>query len=337
MNLDELQSVRDRERQSDSLQQLRDSFYADAGEMIQELREERDAAAERADDPFDDPEVNRITNDINTAEQTVEAIYERRVGKLVKMASFAAADMPTEDEGLTAEERELFEGMVASIENNRDRVFAILDGEDPEAVDTPDATANGTPEATPDDGGAPAPDPSPTGTADPADSSGETGQSMGVDAADLMGSGEDAPTAGAPEPDGSADSPDSDRPVPPQEPQAADDAGEPNRVEGEPAGTDTSVPSPGAGQPDADGAADPTRGEAAEPTPDPRSDGGATAASSVEDSSVDRRTVRITSDVGEILGVDERAYDLASEDVVTLPAANADPLVERDAAEPLDR
>jgi DNA replication factor GINS len=41
--------------------------------------------------------------------------------------------------------------------------------------------------------------------------------------------------------------------------------------------------------------------------------------------------------VGEILGVDERAYDLASEDVVTLPAANAEPLVERDAAEPLDR
>jgi DNA replication factor GINS len=46
--------------------------------------------------------------------------------------------------------------------------------------------------------------------------------------------------------------------------------------------------------------------------------------------------VRITSDVGEIFGVDQRAYDLTAEDVVTLPEANAGPLVERDAAERLD-
>ena len=335
MNLDELQSVRDRERQSDSLQQLRDSFYADAGELIQELREERDQAAERADDPFDDPEVNRITNNINTAEQTVEAIYERRVGKLVKMASFAAADMPTEDEGLTAEERELFESMVASIENNRDRVFAILDGEDPEAVGTPAVTHD----APADSGGSPAPDPSGADAPDPAASAGEPGQSTGVDAADLMGSGDDAPTAGSADPDAPADSSgsDSDRPVPPQEPPAAGDAGTPDQ--GEAGSTEPATPesSSVAGQSGADGAADPTRDGAPEPTPDPRSDGGAAASSGGEDSGVDRRTVRITRDVGEILGVDERAYDLASEDVVTLPAANAEPLVERDAAEPLDR
>ncbi|SEN82933.1 DNA replication factor GINS [Halorientalis persicus] len=333
MNLDELQSVRDRERQSDSLQQLRDSFYADAGELIQELRAERDQAAQRADDPFDDPEVNRITNNINTAEQTVEAIYERRVGKLVKMASFAAADMPTEDEGLTAEERELFESMVASIENNRDRVFAILDGEDPEAVDTPDVTHD----APVDGGGSPAPDPSGADAPEPAAPSGESEQSTGVDAADLMGSNEDTPTGDSLAPDASADSSDSDRPVPPQEPAAAGDTVEPDGIEAGSTETATPEPSSVAGPSDADGAADPTPGDAADPAPDPRSDGGATASSGGEDTGVDRRTVRITRDVGEILGVDERAYDLASEDVVTLPAANAEPLVERDAAEPLDR
>jgi DNA replication factor GINS len=51
---------------------------------------------------------------------------------------------------------------------------------------------------------------------------------------------------------------------------------------------------------------------------------------------VDRRTVRITDDVGEIFGVDQREYDLSTDDVVTLPADNADPLVEQDAAEPLE-
>ncbi|MFB6079294.1 MAG: hypothetical protein ABEJ80_10000, partial [Halarchaeum sp.] len=53
-------------------------------------------------------------------------------------------------------------------------------------------------------------------------------------------------------------------------------------------------------------------------------------------SSVARETVRITRDVGEILGVDEREYTLAADDVVTLPSENAEPLLARDAAERLD-
>jgi DNA replication factor GINS len=40
--------------------------------------------------------------------------------------------------------------------------------------------------------------------------------------------------------------------------------------------------------------------------------------------------------VGQILGIDEREYDLAAEDVVRLPEQNAEPLVQRDAAERLD-
>ncbi|MFT4963229.1 MAG: DNA replication factor GINS, partial [Halobacteriales archaeon] len=50
----------------------------------------------------------------------------------------------------------------------------------------------------------------------------------------------------------------------------------------------------------------------------------------------DRIMVRITADVGEILGVDDRAYDLEKEDVVTLPRQNAEPLLEREAAERLE-
>ena len=50
----------------------------------------------------------------------------------------------------------------------------------------------------------------------------------------------------------------------------------------------------------------------------------------------ERTTIRITRDVGEIFGVDERTYELASEDVVTLPEENAGPLVERGAAEKLE-
>jgi DNA replication factor GINS len=50
----------------------------------------------------------------------------------------------------------------------------------------------------------------------------------------------------------------------------------------------------------------------------------------------DRATLRVTEDVGEIFGVDEREYTLSSEDVVTLPEENATALVAQGAAERLD-
>jgi DNA replication factor GINS len=53
------------------------------------------------------------------------------------------------------------------------------------------------------------------------------------------------------------------------------------------------------------------------------------------DPTAERTTVRITADVGEIYGVDDRSYRLEREDVVDLPADNAAPLVEKNAAERL--
>ncbi|WP_262177850.1 hypothetical protein [Haloarcula laminariae] len=303
MKLDELQSVQSRERQTDQLQQLRATFYEEAGQFVAQLREERDRAAERADDPFDSPEVNRLTDDIKTAEQTVEAIYERRVGKIVKMASLAAADMPTEDGGLTQEERELFETMVEAIEGNRQHVLDVIAGESPagavgdgSSADEPttasdEATRSTPTETTPDAGDPSAGDPSPAG-GEPA-----------VDAADIMGGG-----------DGSGAEP-SER-----DPSAADAPTDE---------TPTSEPTDGA-------AASPDR-----PTEEAHSivdddQGPAADEAEPESQHLDRKTVRITDDVGEIFGVDQRSYDLSTDDVVTLPADNADPLVERDAAEPLE-
>jgi len=315
MNVDELQSVQSRERQTDQLQQLRETFYEDAGGFIQQLREERDRAAERAEDPFDSPEVNRLTDDIKTAEQTVEAVYERRVGKIVKMASLAAADMPTEDDGLTREERDLFETMVEAIESNRGHVLDVIAGEAPTGAvgDEPDSDNREVP------------DPEPhqeTGTTDATSADGPeptAAPEPGVDAADMMGSGgnqsptteeSDAPTpppdldtdsnptaAGQSEP---VDVPGDDVPVPPAEPDAESDPGPP---------------------------ADPAHADSGQQSP---------AGSDTPGADVDRRTVRITDDVGEIFGVDQREYDLSTDDVVTLPADNADPLVEQDAAEPLE-
>jgi DNA replication factor GINS len=292
MNLDELQSVRNRERQTDSLQQLSDTFYRDAGEFIRELKRERARVAEAADDPFDSTDVRRLTDEIKTAESTVESIYERRVGKIVKQASLEAAGMPADADGLTAEELDLFETMVAAIENNREHVLdgllaggAALDctgtgGSDP--VEETEPPASEGPGATPE----PDPDPEAGTESEPVRS-----RSEGVSAAEAMGAGA---SEGPPEP--------SPEPAPERD-------------------TDTD-PTP-ASEPD-------QKPEPAASYPEPGS-GGEPGSADIE-----RATVRITDDVGEIYGVDDRAYELSAEDVVTLPTVNAGPLVEQGAAERLD-
>ncbi|MHB9286631.1 hypothetical protein ACKVMT_06280 [Halobacteriales archaeon Cl-PHB] len=295
MDLDQLQSVRDRERQTDKLQQLRDSFYEDATAFVRDLREERDRAAAEADHPLDAPEVNRLSDQIRTAEQTIEAIYEKRVGKLVKAATFAAADLPAEADGMTAEEEDLFETLVDEIQANRRRVLGQLTGDVGSSTPGPDLTPTGgdepeapaeaadagheapEPTAVPPDDGPQAPDRVPPEAEEAAD--GESGMS----AADVMQGGDEAP-----------------------EPPGGDASDTPSDGPDEAAGADE----------DAD-----TDGEDAV-----REDGSG---------GVERELVRITDDVGAIFGVDEREYELAKDDVVSLPTENAEPLLERDAAERL--
>ncbi len=367
MDLDELQSVRDRERQTDKLQQLRESFYADAGELIQALRDQRERAAERADDPFDAPEVSRLSDEIDTAEQTVEAIYEKRVGKIVKAASFAAADLPAESDGMTAEETELFETLVADIKQNRQHVLDVLAGEiDPTADDEPPAE---TGESGPDKTADQATDhPSPTEEHAPD----VIGEETEVSAADVMGSVPDTTAddggpqhdsgAGTAQPDGNGRSetgtsgsdgqPNTDsldgggkQPVPPEQEPPAANAGTPGAASAGsgpgqaqsqqsadvgPAAGDTRTEPP---ESDSAGTANTTARANGEQTASPESTSAASEVS--ETAEVARETVRITADVGDILGVDQREYDLSTDDVVRLPADNVDPLVKRDAAERL--
>lgn len=391
MNLDELQSVQARERQSSDLQHLRASFYAEVGEYIRELDEERARALERADDPFSSPEVRRLTDDIETAEATVEAIYERRVGKVVKKASIAAADMPVDADGLTQEEEVLFGDLVDRIERNRETVLSVLEGEGPSVsvlhgeaqgaasghagTDGPGETdgdssteaASGRADGTPGheeqvrdrDQGAvrdrdqgevrdrdrgevqdpdqdrerdvePVPPDEPPGDAGPradanppddATAVGGADETTAprdrVDAADLMGGGAtEGPTAstGAPE-SGDVDHVGDDPLAAGEVPGTADAStatGERQETEGS-----NVADAPVSGQDATDATADPSRSD--------RGGGG-----------VDRTTVRITADVGEVVGADDRDYHLGSEDVVTLPAPNAEVLVAKDAAERLD-
>jgi DNA replication factor GINS len=296
MDIDELQTVQSKERQKDSLQHLRDSFYEDVAAYIEELKAERNRVADESDDPFSNSEVSQLSDDIERAEDVVEAIYERRVGKVVKMASFAAADMPVEEEGLTTQERDLFEDMVGRIGDNRSRVLDIVAGEG----DSVPASTGGTP------GAQPAPteeSPSPEPKSEPESTTVETADSAPAHTEPAVGTGSTDADADA--------SPEAPPEMPPEE-----------------------------------SSEDETPAAPPEEEIDPRSDGGVAAdapaagTAAADDVAVDetdstRTTVRVTQDVGRMLGVDDREYELKTDDVVSLPEDNADALLQREAAERL--
>jgi len=114
---------------------------------VADLRAARDRRAEQVAKPFSDDDVRRMSDEVETAEEVAEALYERRVGKVVKLASFAAADMPVDADGMTTEERQLFDDLVDRISENKSRVLDVLAGEAPpastDAVPTDDATPAG--------------------------------------------------------------------------------------------------------------------------------------------------------------------------------------------------
>ncbi|QIB79739.1 DNA replication protein [Haloferax volcanii] len=331
MNVDDLRSVLRTERQKDSLQHLRESFYEDVAEFIAEQKATRERKAEQLGTHYS-PEIRRLTDEIETAEEVVTSIYERRVGKVVKAASFAAAGMTSETDGLTREEKRLFDDLVARIEENRGTVLSAL--EDVSAADSPrgdvaatdvttaepDAPGDSGPAIPPDD---PDPETAPTGPGTDASApEAVTGDSAAGDVlADAMGGGTGGDTSNAQ----STPQPDADRPAT----EAAAVSGESGPLDSDAAnsGSADSDPAIPPDDPDPETAAPPAGDtDTVEPSADDPLSGLAD----------ERETVRITADVGTILGVDEREYDLATEDVVTLPAANADPLVERGAAERLD-
>ncbi|ELZ43984.1 hypothetical protein C464_14145 [Halorubrum coriense DSM 10284] len=356
MNLDELRSAQAKERRKDSLQHLRDSFYDDVGAYVADLRAARDRRAEQVENPFADDDIRRLSDEVETAEEVAEALYERRVGKVVKLASFAAADMSVDEEGMTAEERRLFDDLVDRITANKSEVLDVLAGESPATGDLPtddgaptgdDPSASRGPDAlggesTATDSASTDPTPTDPTPADADAGPADTGDGAAVSdtLAGAMGGSEAAsPPA---EESAIAGGDDSAAAAPgPTEGPAGDGADEPTPVPPEPA-PPGAVGVDDAGE-EADGAAaDRPASDAAEgaesgattdggPIPEPTAGGG-----SGTERSVDRATVRITRDVGAIFGVDEREYDLASEDVVSLPVENADPLVQRDAAERLD-
>lgn len=140
MDLEELRTARERERRTDSLQHLRDDFYQEASEYVRELKRERQRRADEAGDPYT-PEAMRLTDEIDSAQETIESLYERRRGKIVTQASFAASGQSVETDGMTDSERSLFDNLVDCLKRNERQILdTTVEGQGP-GVPEPSADA----------------------------------------------------------------------------------------------------------------------------------------------------------------------------------------------------
>ncbi|MFB6282413.1 MAG: hypothetical protein ABEK59_00570 [Halobacteria archaeon] len=142
MDIEVLRKVQKKERESDSLQELRDSFYQEIGDYMSELENERSSIA----DPFG-PEAQRVNDTIQSARDIVDGLYERRVGKIIKLASLSANGTPVDESGMTREEREMYENIVCEVERNHETIFGdVIKGKDPGSPESGNSGGKDSPE-----------------------------------------------------------------------------------------------------------------------------------------------------------------------------------------------
>lgn len=324
MNLEELRTVQADERESDGIQPLPDSFYRDVTAYLEEIREERAELLQDTQDLYGSEEVRQLTHEIETAQEVAEAIYDRRLAKIVKHASLAAAGMTTEETGLTEEEKALYNDLVSRIEDQRELMLDRFAGRanDTQVSDTgttSDQLLRSTPDREPDsaldelDTELEQEDSEPT-----SNDRERPNDEEDFDASDTMGS-ESTPSMGGSQETGSVND-SNDESVPDSSEHAHASHTEDEALEGS------------------------SSGDSDEHTTNSEDSSLNTSDASIEKEAEMLREefdgeyipIRITQDIGEIMGVDERVYHLAAGDVMMLPSENANPLIERDAAERIE-
>ncbi|MFL2521101.1 MAG: hypothetical protein ACJ0QU_01810 [Halobacteriales archaeon] len=132
MNLEDLREIQIEERTRSDLQPLLDSFYVDVSKYLQNLRVEKENILQGGVDAVDAKTVRRIDDEIKTVVGVVEAIYDRRVGKILKGASLTAAGLGERDGSLAGGEVELFRDLVELLQNNRNEILQRVSSEERE-------------------------------------------------------------------------------------------------------------------------------------------------------------------------------------------------------------
>lgn len=125
MDIEKLWELLHKERNTASLQMLPETFHEDVREYLKKLEDEKtEAGGERGRSEL-------VEDEIRNARMKAEDIIQRRIGKIVKLASSGMGTLP---KGMLEEEAKIFEGVKNYVEQGKERLFALLSSENEGAI-----------------------------------------------------------------------------------------------------------------------------------------------------------------------------------------------------------
>ena len=125
MDIEKLWELLHKERNTASLQVLPETFHEDVREYLKKLEDEKtEAGGERGRSEL-------VEDEIRNARMKAEDIIQRRIGKIVKLASSGMGTQPKE---MLDEEANIFEGVKNYVEQGKERLFALLSSENEGAI-----------------------------------------------------------------------------------------------------------------------------------------------------------------------------------------------------------
>ncbi len=130
MDIEKLWELLHKERNTTSLQVLPETFHEDVRAYLKKLEEEKtEAGGDRGRSEL-------VEDEIRNARMKAEDIIQRRIGKIVKLAS---SGMGTQPKGMLEEEAKIFEGVKNYVEQGKERLFALLSSEPERTIKKDDA------------------------------------------------------------------------------------------------------------------------------------------------------------------------------------------------------
>ncbi|NYT00337.1 MAG: hypothetical protein GKB99_01235 [Methanocellales archaeon] len=115
MNLDDLRLIQVNERRSEGLQELERDFYGQVRAYIKALEEDKNK--------LETSGAMKIDDELRSVRSVIEGIFDRRIGKIVKMASLRASGSQESPKGVTPEELDLFEQLTDLISRSRTTIL----------------------------------------------------------------------------------------------------------------------------------------------------------------------------------------------------------------------
>ncbi|PTD94006.1 hypothetical protein C9439_04710 [archaeon SCG-AAA382B04] len=115
VNLEELRDLLRKERRMDELTELDDNFYPQVGSYIKDLENEIDKKQE-------ENKKQMLRDERESAKRFIEKIFDRRIGKVIRLASLNTKGLSVKEKNMTIEEREIFTSLKDELKEGRKKV-----------------------------------------------------------------------------------------------------------------------------------------------------------------------------------------------------------------------